>query len=45
MLVDDLIHIIWVLMYGKNIVSNEINNISSDKEKDVNGYVNKYCKW
>ena len=41
-LVDDLINIIWVLMYGKNRVNNEINNISADKEKDLNGYVNKY---
>ena len=29
-------------MYGKNRVNNEINNINADKEKDVNGYVNKY---
>ena len=29
-------------MYGKNRVNNEINNISADKEKDLNGYVNKY---
>ena len=40
-LVDDLINVIWVLMYGKNRVNNEINNINADKEKDVNGYVNK----
>ena len=41
-MVDDLINIIWVLMYGKNRVNNEINNIDADKEKDVNRYVNKY---
>ena len=41
-MVDDLLNIIWVLMIGKNIVNNEINNISADKEKDLNGYVNKY---
>ena len=41
-MVDDLINVIWVLMYGKNRVNNEINNISADKEKDVNRYVNKY---
>ena len=41
-LVDDLINVIWVLIYGKNRVNNEINNISADKEKDVDGYVNKY---
>ena len=29
-------------MYGKNRVNNEINNISADKEKDANGYVNEY---
>ena len=28
-------------MYGKNRVNNEINNISADKEKDLNGHVNK----
>ena len=41
-LVDDLINIIWVMMYGKNRVNNKMNNISADKEKDVNRYVNKY---
>ena len=41
-LVDDLINIILVLMYGKNRANNEISNISTDKENDVNGYVNKY---
>ena len=41
-MVDDLINVIWVLMYGKNRVNNEINNISADKEKDINIYVNKY---
>ena len=40
-MVDDLLNIIWVLMYGKNRVNNEINNISADKEKDLNGHVNK----
>ena len=37
-MVDDLINIIWVLMYGKNRVNNEINNINADKEEDVNIY-------
>ena len=41
-MVDDLTNIIWVLMYGRNRVNNEINNINADKEKDVNRYVNKY---
>ena len=29
-LVDDLINIILVMMYGKNRANNEINNISAD---------------
>ena len=37
-----LINVIWVLMYGKNRINDEINNINADKEKDANGYVNKY---
>ena len=30
------------MIYGKNIVNNEENNIDSDKEKDANGYAYKY---
>ena len=30
------------MIYGKNIVNNEVNNIDSDKEKDANGYAYKY---
>ena len=41
-LVDDLIHLIWILMYGTNRVNNEINDIDADKEKDANRYVHKY---
>ena len=41
-LVDDLINLIWILMYGENRVINEINNIDADKEKDANRYVHKY---
>ena len=41
-MIDDLINLIWRLIYGKNRVNNEINNIDIDKEKDANGYVNKY---
>ena len=39
---DDLINNIWGLIYNKNRVNNEINNIDSDKEKAVNEYVHKY---
>ena len=39
---DDLINIIWRLIYNKNRVNNEINNIDSDKEKAVNEYAHKY---
>ena len=41
-MVDDLINLIWILMYGENRVNNEINNIDADKEKDANRYVHKY---
>ena len=41
-LAHGLINVIWVLMYGKNRINDEINNINADKEKDANGYVNKY---
>ena len=41
-MIDDLINLIWRLIYGKNRVNNEINNIDTDKEKDANGYVNKH---
>ena len=41
-MVDDLINLIWILMYGENRVNNEINNIDADKEKDANRYVQKY---
>ena len=41
-MVDDLINLIWILMYGENRVNNEINNIDADKEKDATRYVHKY---
>ena len=41
-MIDDLINLIWRLIYGKNRVNNEISNIDTDKEKDANGYVNKH---
>ena len=41
-LADELINLIWVLIYGEDRVDNEINNIDVDKEKDANGYVHKY---
>ena len=41
-LADELIILIWVLMYGEDRVDNEINNIDVDKEKDANGYVHKF---
>ena len=39
---DELIILIWVLMYGEDRVDNEINNIDVDKEKYANGYVQKF---
>ena len=41
-MVDDLINLIWILMYDENRVNNEINNIDVDKEKDANRYLDKY---
>ena len=41
-MVDDLINLKWILMYGEKRVNNEINNIDVDKEKDTNRYVHKY---
>ena len=41
-MVDDLINLKWILMYGEKRVNNEINNIDADKEKDTNRYVHKY---
>ena len=40
--VDDLINVIWEIMYGKNRLNNEINNIDGDKEKYINKYIQKY---
>ena len=34
-LIDDLINHIWRIIYGKNRVNNEIDNIDCDKDEDV----------
>ena len=39
-LADELLDCIWNMIYGKNREGNEIMNI--DKDKDINGYINKY---
>ena len=39
---DDLINHIWRMIYGKNRVNNEIDNIDCDIDKDVKRYATKY---
>ena len=41
-LTDDLINHIWRMIYGKNRVNNEIDNIDCDKDEDANRYTHKY---
>ena len=41
-LLDESLDYIWNMIYGKNRKKNEINNIDIDKDKDIDGYVNKY---
>ena len=32
------------MIYGKNRINNEIDNIDCDKDEDANRYTYKYCK-
>ena len=41
-LIDDLINHIWRMMYGKNRVNNQIDNIDCDKDEDAIRYTHKY---
>ena len=41
-LIDDLINHIWRMIYGKNRVNNEIDNIDCDKDEDIKRYTHKY---
>ena len=41
-LIDDLINHIWRMIYGKNRVNNEIDNIDCDKDQDAIRYTHKY---
>ena len=41
-LVDELIDRVWLMIYNKKREKNEIVNISVDKDKDIEGYVNIY---
>ena len=41
-LIDDLINHIWRMMYGKNRVNNEIDNIDCYKDEDSKRYTHKY---
>ena len=42
MLTDDLINHIWRMIYGKNRVNNEIDNIDCDEDEDIKRYTGKY---
>ena len=39
---DDSINHIWRMIYGKNRVNNEIDNIDCDIDEDVKRYATKY---
>ena len=39
---DDLINHIWRMIYGKNMVNNEPDNIDCDIDEDVKRYATKY---
>ena len=41
---DDLINQIWKMIYRKNRVNNEIDNIDCDKDEDIKRYTSKYIK-
>ena len=41
---DDLINHMWRMIYGKNRVNNEIDNIDCDIDVDFKRYANKYIK-
>ena len=43
-LLDELIDSVWLIIYNKNREKNEIINISVDKDKDIEDYVNIYNK-
>ena len=43
-LLDELIDSVWLIIYNENREKNEIVNISVDKDKDIEGYVNIYNK-
>ena len=43
-LYDDLINNIWRMIYGKNRVNNEIDNIDCDIVEDARKYLTKYIK-
>ena len=43
-LYDDLVNHVWRMMYGKNRVNNEIDNIYCDNVEDGRRYIDKYIK-
>ena len=44
MIYDDLVNHVWRMIYGKNKVNNEIDNIDCDIVEDAKTYLNKYIK-
>ena len=43
-LYDDLINHIWIMIFGKNRVNNEMDNIHCNIVEDARTYLNKYIK-
>ena len=43
-LYDDLVNHVWGIIYGKNRVNNEIDNIDCDRDEDIKRYTDKYIK-
>ena len=43
-LYDDLINHVWLMIFGKNRVNNEMDNIDCDIVEDTKIYLNKYIK-
>ena len=44
MLYDDLVNHVWRMIYGKNKVNNEIDNIDCNIVEDAGTYLTKYIK-
>ena len=43
-LYDDLTNLVWLMIFGKNRVNNEMNNIDCNIVEDAKSYLTKYIK-